>query len=128
MAANRKILWVDDDPDITEAGQVMLQDEGFDVSTASSAEEGKQKASEDKPDLIIMDVIMGGEHGFNAVEDLKSDLALADIPVIVFSGVTHRWKETTATRQDGLMTEADDFVDKENGFEALLEVIRAKLG
>ena len=69
-------------------------------------------ALEVKQDLIIMDIIMAGEHGYAAIEDLKSESALASIPIVIFSGLTHRWGETTASLLDGLLTEADESVDK----------------
>jgi len=69
-------------------------------------------ALEVKQDLIIMDIIMAGEHGYAAIEDLKSESALASIPIVIFSGLTHRWGETTASLLDSLLTEADEFVDK----------------
>ena len=60
-------------------------------------------ALEVKQDLIIMDIIVAGEHGYAAIEDLKSESALASIPIVIFSGVTHRWGETTASRLDGYL-------------------------
>ncbi len=80
-------------------------------------------ALEVKQDLIIMDIIMAGEHGYAAIEDLKSESALASIPIVIFSGVTHRWGETTASRLDGLLTEADEFVDKAEKPDVLLSTI-----
>jgi CheY-like chemotaxis protein len=60
-----------------------------------------------KQDLIIVDIIMAGEHGYAAIEDLKRVSALASIPIVIFSGVIHRWGEMTASLLDGLLTEAD---------------------
>jgi len=123
----KNILWVEDDQDSIDIVVPLLQREGWHVSTASSAAEGKAKAGSAKPDCIIMDIIMEGEHGFSAIEDLKSDPALVSIPVIIFSSVTHRWSKTTATRRDGLTTEADDFIDKAAGPEALIASLRRYL-
>ena len=65
--------------------------------SASSAEKGRTRAIEAKPDLI-MDIIMAGEHGYAAIEELKSESALASVPIVIFRKVTHRWRETTASR------------------------------
>ncbi len=65
--------------------------------SASSAEKGRTRVIEAKPDLI-MDIIMAGEHGYAAIEDLKSQSALASVHIVIFSGVTHRGGETTASR------------------------------
>lgn len=123
----KKILWVEDEQDVIATIKPLLQREGWEVSTAASSEEGKTMVAANKPDLIIMDVILPGEHGFSAVEDLKDDAKLRAVPVIIFTNVTRRWRETTATREDGLMTEAEDYVDKSKGPRALIEAIREHL-
>jgi len=125
--AGRRILWVEDDPDIREAFKLLLASEGWDITTAESAEEGLRLAPEVKPDLIISDVIMGGEHGFNLVGELRADEAFADTPIVIFSSVSRRWGETRATREDAMLTEADEFVDKADGAQALLTVLRKYL-
>jgi len=126
--ATKKILWVEDDPDLVKATLPILRSEGWEVRTAESAAQGKVLVAEARPDLVIMDIIMEGEHGFQAVEDLKNDPSLAGIPVVIYTSVTHRWRETTATRQDGMLTQAEAFVDKTDGPEALLHAIRKHLG
>ena len=126
--AGKKILWVDDDQDLVLSLQPSLEKQGWQVQAAFSAEQAKTMAISDIPDLIIMDIIMEGEHGYNAIEDLKSYPQLADVPIIVFSSVTHRWGETTATREDAILTEADEFVDKSARPDALIDTIRKYLG
>jgi len=126
--AGKKILWVDDDQDLVLSLQPSLEKQGWQVQAAFSAEQAKTMAISDIPDLIIMDIIMGEEHGYNAIEDLKSYPQLANVPIIVFSSVTHRWGETTATREDAILTEADEFVDKSARPDALIDTIRKYLG
>ena len=126
--AGKKILWVDDDQDLVLSLQPSLEKQGWQVQAAFSAEQAKTMVVSDIPDLIIMDIIMGEEHGYNAIEDLKSYPQLANVPIIVFSSVTHRWGETTATREDAILTEADEFVDKSARPDALIDTIRKYLG
>ena len=121
--AKKKIVWIEDDEDVISAFKTNFANQGWEVHSASSAEKGKTLALEVKPDLIIMDIIMGGEHGYNAIEDLKSESGLASVPIVIFSGVTHRWGETTASRLDGLLTEADEFVDKAEKPDVLVSTI-----
>ncbi len=84
-------------------------------------------AVNDVPDLIIMDIIMEGEHGYSAIEDLKGNTKLEAVPIIVFSSITHRWGETTATQQDALLSEAAEFVDKSCEPSVLIETIHKYL-
>ena len=125
--AKKNILWVDDDEDLQVSIKPLMEAQGWDVRTASSAEEGKTLAAKVKPDLIIMDVIMGGEHGFQAAEEIKGNPQLADVPVIMFSSVRHNWGHTTATRDDAVMTSAEDFVDKSAAPRELIETMRKYL-
>jgi len=121
--AKKKIVWVEDDDEIVSAFRPLIESQGWELVSASSAEEGKSLALEVKPDLIIMDIIMAGEHGYAAIEELKSESSLANVPIIVFTSVTRRWSETTATRADGLLTKADEFVDKLEKPDVLLGAI-----
>jgi twitching motility two-component system response regulator PilH len=123
----KKILWVDDDEDIILSFQPRLEKEGWEVQTALSAEQAKPMAVNDRPDLIIMDIIMEGEHGYSAIEDFKGNTGLANVPIIVFSSVTRRWGETTATREDALLSEATEFVDKSSEPSTLIEAIHKYL-
>ena len=125
--AKKIILWVEDDEDLQVSIKPLMEAQGWDVRTASSAEEGIELAAEIKPDLIIMDVIMGGEHGFQAVEEIKDNPQLAKVPVIMFSSVRHNWGHTTATRDDAVMTAAEDFVDKSAAPSELIAAIRKYL-
>ncbi len=126
--AKKKILWVDDDKEFTLSLQPNLEKEGWQVKTALSAERGKSMAVADKPNLIIMDIIMEGEHGYEAIKDLLGNPQLSDVPIIVFSSLTRRWDETTASREDALLSDAAEFVDKSAGIDALISTIHEHLG
>ena len=125
--AKKKILWVEDDEDFILSLKPIMEKEGWDVQSVSSAEQAKSVAVNYNPDIIIMDIIMEGEHGYSAIEDLKSNPEIKDIPVIIFSSVTHRWSKTTATREDALLSEAAEFVDKTSGLNELICTIRKYL-
>ncbi len=71
--AKKKILWVDDDENLTLSLRPSLEKEGWQVKIAYSAEQGKSKAVTDRADLVIMDIIMEGEHGYKAIEELTSN-------------------------------------------------------
>ena len=123
----KTILWVEDDADLVAGIKPLMEREGWTVHWAASASEGKEKSRAVRPDLIVMDVIMAGQHGFSATEDLKSRDDLDGVPVIIYSSVTDRWGETTASRHDGMLSSAEEFVDKANGPSLLLKTIRKYL-
>jgi DNA-binding response OmpR family regulator len=125
--AKKNILWVEDDEDIVLSLQPRLEKEGWKVQTALSAEQAKAMVLNDRPDLIIMDIIMGGQHGYSAIEEFKGNTGLENVPIIVFSSVTHRWGETTATREDALLSDAAEFVDKSAEPGVLIETIHKYL-
>jgi len=86
-----KILIIDDDIDIVEAMRIILERRGYQVSSAESGQEGLKKAKQDKPDLIILDVMM--EHldtGFELSRDLKKDQILKDVPILMLTAIKER--------------------------------------
>jgi len=84
----KKVLIVDDDADFAESLGTFLRGQGLAAEIATSGEEGLEKARSAPPALIIMDIMMPGIHGLQAIRDLKEDPRTADIPVMVFSGVS----------------------------------------
>ena len=67
-----KILIVDDDPDVLEAGRLVLEKEGYEIATASTRAEGMAKVDEYQPDLLILDVMMEEpDDGFVMAQDLR---------------------------------------------------------
>ena len=119
----KNIVWVEDDEEVIAGFEPQFANRGWVILPASSAEEGKALLRKVKPDLIIMDIIMGEQHGYAAIKELKSEAALVNVPIIIFSGITRRWGETTASREDALLTEADEFVDKSERPDVLLNTV-----
>ena len=81
----RKILTIDDDPDILDVLMLTLQDE-FDIVQAHDGQEGLKKAQEILPDLIITDVMMPKMDGFHVCAMLKKDKRFQNIPIILLTG------------------------------------------
>lgn len=81
----QNILVVDDSPTDRQHLTEMLSKNGFKVSSAASAEEALAKVKQIKPDLVLMDVVMPGQNGFQATRQLSSDEATKNIPVIICS-------------------------------------------
>lgn len=82
----KKILFVEDEPSLQKAiGEVLVQ-EGFEVLAATDGEEGLEKAKE-KPDLILLDLILPKKDGFEVLKEMKADDKIKDIPVIVLTNL-----------------------------------------
>ncbi len=112
MEKRAKILLVDDDPDFVEATKVVLESQPYRVITALSGGEGLKKAREEKPDLVLLDIIMPGVDGFQVCQQLKKDPHLAQIPVIMITSFSEKYVETSLGVSQGLTLEAEDFIDK----------------
>ena len=83
--AIHNVLVVDDSPTDRQHLAEMLAKSGYKVSSAASAEEALAKVKQSKPDLVLMDVVMPGQNGFQATRTLSSDDATKHIPVIICS-------------------------------------------
>jgi len=101
------ILIIDDSPTDVRVFTTLLEKNGHRVSSAASAEEGIAAAKRDRPDLVIMDVIMPGMNGFQATRTLSRDADTSAIPILI---VTTKSMETD--RVWGLRQGAKDFMVK----------------
>ncbi|PIP17398.1 MAG: response regulator [Candidatus Portnoybacteria bacterium CG23_combo_of_CG06-09_8_20_14_all_37_13] len=83
----RTILIIEDDKFLRELIAQKLIKEGFEISEAVDGEEGMKKVKEEKPDLILLDLILPGIDGFEVLARMKEDPVLAAIPVIILSNL-----------------------------------------
>ncbi|MEO8956223.1 MAG: response regulator transcription factor [Ktedonobacteraceae bacterium] len=112
-STKKKILVVDDEPDILEFLQIVLEEEGFTVATTDKGEYLEKLHNGGLPDLILLDMLLSGKDGRDIVKFLKSQQETMHIPVIMFSA--HPSAEETA-RKAG----ADDFIAKPFAIDDLL--------
>ena len=112
MKSKTKILLVDDDRDFVEATKLVLESKPYEVVAAYDGDEGLAKARKEKPDLIILDIIMPVKDGFSAAEQLKKDSELKKIPVIMLTSFSEKGGESSLSVSQGLALDADDYVDK----------------
>ncbi|OIO46110.1 response regulator [bacterium (Candidatus Gribaldobacteria) CG10_big_fil_rev_8_21_14_0_10_37_21] len=82
-----KILTIEDDKFLRELIKRKLQEVGFEATSASNGEEGLALVKEEKPDLILLDLIMPDMDGFMTLKELQKDHLLASIPVIILSNL-----------------------------------------
>lgn len=108
----KRILMVDDDRDFIESTKAVLE-EKYEVLVAYDGDEGIKKARSEKPDLIILDVIMPTEDGFSAAEELKEDPELSAIPIMMLTSFgTRIAKETQIPRSRGMDLQSEDYMEK----------------
>ncbi len=127
MSDKKKILLVDDDPDFVEAVKVIVESGGYDVRVAYDGKEGLEAVAEEKPDLIVLDVMMPVMNGHEACVQLKKNKDTAGIPVILLTAVADRVTTSTYTHRDMLESEAEDYMPKPVEPAELLELIKSWL-
>lgn len=116
----KRILLIDDDPDVQTLLMATLQQQGFEVETASQREEARQKIKETLPSLILLDVLLSGSDGRDLCREIKALPGTKDIPVIMFSG--HPSAGLQYQRYG-----ADDFLAKPVSTKALLDKLHQHL-
>jgi two-component system, OmpR family, alkaline phosphatase synthesis response regulator PhoP len=121
--AKHLILHVDDDPDMLDAMRLRLQNAGFAVATASSAEDGLKAYKAQTPDFILIDLMMEEvDAGIHLVKELK--LLGNQAPVYMLSSVGDQLNQVANYAELGLM----GVFQKPVNFDSLLRTIRSKLG
>jgi DNA-binding response OmpR family regulator len=107
MLMDRKILVIEDDPATLRLMGYTLRHGGYQVLTASNGLEGIRKAQNEKPDLIILDVMLPGIDGFEICHRLRSKPSTAQLPILMLSA-----KAQEIDKDTGLKVGADDYLAK----------------
>ena len=111
----RRVLIVDDEPDSVEYVKAIVSETGdFEVITASDGETGLELARSEKPDLVILDVMMPKKDGFSVFYDLRRETATQDIPVIMLTAVSEKtgMKFSSEAMGEYFGREPEAFIDK----------------
>ncbi len=117
-----KVLVVDDEPNIVLSLEFLMQQAGFDVTTAEDGEGALVEVEQSPPDLILLDISLPGISGFDVLEQLRQDPRHARLPIIM---LTAHGREVE--REKGLALGADDYVTKPFSTQALVEKVKALL-
>lgn len=124
-----RILIIDDDPDITEAMTVVLENRGYEVASAADSSEGMEQLQANRPDVIILDVMMRTrQEGFELSRKLKQDPDYQNIPILMLTAV----KEKTGLdfkpeAGDESWLPVEEFLDKPVKPDVLLEKVQGLL-
>jgi len=116
--SKKRILIIDDEPELVKAITVRFKASGYEVISADDGQQGLDKAEEIKPDLILLDIIMPKKDGYEVCKNLKSKPKTKDIPILIL----------TAAGQQGLKKRcmeagADEVIKKPFETTELLELV-----
>lgn len=128
MSDKKLITVVDDDPDLVEAVCMKLESRNYRVDRAYDGEEAMEKLRKEKPDLVILDVMMPRKNGWVACDEIKNDEDLKDIIVVMLTAVGDAVQSTSYTHHDGKTTLADDYIPKPIDMDKLMEIVDDHLG
>lgn len=124
-----KVLIIDDDPDIVEAMKVVLESRHYQVKSAKTGEEGLRDMRRDKPDLVILDVMMEtADKGFDVAREMKWDPAYKHIPILMLTAIKERTGlDFRKEAGDEHWLPVDDYCDKPLHPEELVSKVEALL-
>src|SRR5688572_20154349 len=116
------ILVADDDPQILTMLGIRLSKRGYTVIEASDGAQTLKKAREHKPDLVLLDVMMPHKNGWEVAKELRADLELSDVGIVMLTAIGERVNEMTSP-----LYGADAYVDKPFEFADLEAKIKRVL-
>ena len=124
----KRVLIVDDDEDLVEVISRFLEANGYAVARASSGAEGVRRAKEDRPNLILMDIMMSERtEGFFAIQEIRRTPEIGAVPIFVISAMLGRLPDIDVPEGGGWMAH-DLFLPKPVDLGYLLEKVRQRIG
>ena len=118
----KKILIADDEQNIVISLEFLMKREGYEVSIANDGDEAVARIRAEKPDLVLLDVMMPKKSGFEVCQEIKSDPALKSVRVLM---LTAKGRDTEAAK--GLALGADAYMTKPFSTKELVERVRSML-
>jgi DNA-binding response OmpR family regulator len=129
---SKKVLTVDDDPDIISFVKTVLEENNYIPLIARNGEVGLDLARKEKPDLVILDVLMPKQSGIRMYRELKAEESLKNTPVIILSGIAKRTflrsQEALTEFGDQPVPEPDLYIEKPVEPDELAETIKNLIG
>jgi two-component system, OmpR family, alkaline phosphatase synthesis response regulator PhoP len=127
MTDQQLILVVDDDPDIVESISMKLESKNYKVTKAYDGVEAWDKIREERPALIILDVMMPRKNGYELCDELKKSDEYKDIAVVLLTAVADAVSSTSYTHMGGRTTLADDYIPKPVELDKLMNIVKENL-
>ncbi|MFO8049745.1 MAG: response regulator [Desulfosudaceae bacterium] len=126
--AEKRVLVVDDEPDLVTVIKKYLEDEGFKVEVAYNGIEALEKVAANPPHAIVLDVMMPEKDGYETCSELKSNEKYSDIPIVLLTAVADHVSSTRYSHFDGMSMEADDYLPKPASAEDICESVKNLIG
>ena len=124
----KKVLMIDDDPEFVEAISNILDAKGYDVVSASDGKDGVAKAKKEKPDIILLDVMMTTKsEGFDVARELSKNAELKGTPVVMLTGVRKEMNLPFGFEPDADWLPIKAFLEKPVKPEVLLKTIEENI-
>ncbi|UCB48401.1 MAG: response regulator [Deltaproteobacteria bacterium] len=124
----KKVLIVDDEPEAIDFASAVLEENGYLAISAEDGIEGMEKVRAEKPDLVLLDIMMPGKGGIAMYGDLRKDEETKDIPVIIITGVARGQRfEESMMRKDPRIPLPDGYIEKPMKPEGLLRLVEKLL-
>lgn len=125
----RSAVIVDDEPDITTYLSTLLGDHGWQVRVANSADEGQALVEAERPDVVLLDLMMPERGGLNLLVAIRKNPALAGVPVVVISGIQEKLTSDYHTYLERFRHYRPDvYLDKPVDKVKLLQTLDSLLG
>jgi two-component system, OmpR family, alkaline phosphatase synthesis response regulator PhoP len=112
MIDHGKILLVDDDPDVRLAIGTVLEVEGYQLRTARDGIECLERVREERPDLLILDLLMPRKDGFAVIRELRENPKYRDVPILILTAVREDASRRRYELETGLSMDVQDYVEK----------------
>ena len=112
------MLVIDDDPNILELIQIILETEGHEASLLASGEKAVEHVQATRPDVILLDIVMGEHHGMEVLAELK--VVAPEVPVVLLSGAV---SQVSDMRSIARALGAHDFIEKPFDAQQLIDVV-----
>jgi two-component system alkaline phosphatase synthesis response regulator PhoP len=125
----KKILIIDDDIDFVEAVRLTLEKAGFIVIDAQDGKKGLAKIKAEKPDLVLLDVMMETQdEGFHVAYQIRKDSETADLPIIMLTAIGQETGFSFDKEKDEEFLPVNEFIEKPINPDILIEIVKTHLG
>jgi len=124
----KKIMIIDDDIDLVETMRITLESDGYNVIDSQEGQKGLKILKKEKPDLLILDVMMGAlDEGFHVAYQIRNDEKIKDIPILMITAVGAQTGFKFDMQRDEDFLPVNEFIEKPINPQVLLDTVKRNL-